>query len=77
MDVFQRYLCLACGRTFNDKTGTIFENSKVSLSAWAGVAYLLAEMARYRRRAWAALEPGSEADKPLRDWLAHLQPPLR
>ena len=42
MSVFQRYLCLACGRTFNDKTGTIFENSKVSLSAWAEVAYLLA-----------------------------------
>jgi transposase-like protein len=41
MDVFQRYLCLACGRTFNDKTGTIFENSKVSLSAWAEAAYLL------------------------------------
>ncbi len=41
MSVFQRYLCLACGRTFNDKTGTIFENSKVSLSAWAGAAYLL------------------------------------
>jgi transposase-like protein len=41
MGVFQRYLCLACGRTFNDKTGTIFENSKVALSAWARVAYLL------------------------------------
>ncbi len=41
MDVFQRYLCLACGRTFNDKTGTIFENSKVALSAWAEAAYLL------------------------------------
>ena len=41
MDVFQRYLCLACGRTFNDKTGTIFENSKISLAAWAGAAYLL------------------------------------
>jgi len=41
MDVFQRYLCLVCGRTFNDKTGTIFENSKVALSAWAKAAYLL------------------------------------
>jgi len=41
MDVFQRYLCLACDRTFNDKTGTIFENSKVSLSAWVEVAYYL------------------------------------
>ena len=41
MGVFQRYLCLVCGRTFNDKTGTIFENSKVSLSIWAGAAYLL------------------------------------
>ena len=41
MSVFQRYLCLVCGRTFNDKTGTIFENSKVALSAWARVAYLL------------------------------------
>lgn len=42
MEVFQRYLCLACGKTFNDKTGTIFENSKVSLSGWARAAYLLA-----------------------------------
>jgi transposase-like protein len=41
MGVFQRYLCLVCGRTFNDKTGTIFENSKVPLSAWAEAAYLL------------------------------------
>ena len=42
MCVFHRYLCLACGRTFNDKTGTIFENSKVSLWGWARAAYLLA-----------------------------------
>jgi transposase-like protein len=42
MSVFQRYVCLACSKTFNDKTGTIFENSKVSLSRWARAAYLLA-----------------------------------
>jgi len=49
------------------------------IAALGAVAYLLAEMARYRRRALAVLEPGSEADpacRPLRDWLARLQPPL-
>lgn len=50
------------------------------IAALGAVAYLLAEMARYRRRALAVLEPGSKAGpacKPLRDWLAHLQPPAR
>jgi len=31
---FQRYLCKNCGRTFNDKTGTIFAHSKVALRRW-------------------------------------------
>ncbi len=31
---FQRYLCKNCGRTFNDKTGTIFAHSKVALRKW-------------------------------------------
>ena len=31
---FQRYLCKDCGRTFNDKTGTIFAHSKVALCRW-------------------------------------------
>ncbi len=48
------------------------------IAALGAVAYLLAEMARYRRRALAVLEPGSAAGpacKPLQDWLARLQPP--
>ena len=31
---FQRYLCKNCDRTFNDKTGTIFAHSKISLRRW-------------------------------------------
>ena len=31
---FQRYLCKDCGRTFNDKTGTIFAHSKIALRKW-------------------------------------------
>ncbi|MFQ6102641.1 MAG: polyprenyl synthetase family protein [Anaerolineae bacterium] len=49
------------------------------IAALGAVAYLLAEIARYRRRALAVLESGSEADpacKSLRDWLTRLQPPI-
>jgi transposase-like protein len=38
--VFQRYLCKNCGRTFNDKTGTIFAHSKLSLKEWYFVIYV-------------------------------------
>ena len=31
---FQRYLCKDCGRTFNDKTGTVFEHSAIPLRKW-------------------------------------------
>jgi transposase len=30
----KRYMCRACGRTFNDKTGTIFHYSRLSLREW-------------------------------------------
>jgi len=30
----KRYKCRACGRTFNDKTGTIFHYSRLSLREW-------------------------------------------
>jgi len=35
-----RYQCDTCGRSFNDKTGTIFEGSKLPLSAWFHGFYL-------------------------------------
>jgi transposase-like protein len=31
---YQRYMYKVCRRTFNDKTGTIFHYSRLSLSAW-------------------------------------------
>jgi transposase len=37
--VFQRYLCKNCGRTFNDKTGTVFEHSSVALRKWFLAVY--------------------------------------
>ena len=29
-----RYRCRTCGKSFNDRTGTLFEGSKLPLSAW-------------------------------------------
>jgi transposase len=37
--VFQRYLCKNCGRTFNDKTGTVLGHSAVALRKWFLAAY--------------------------------------
>jgi len=37
--VFQRYLCKNCDRTFNDKTGTVFEHSAVALRKWFLAVY--------------------------------------
>ena len=31
---FQRYFCYRCNHTFNDKTGTVFHYSHISLSKW-------------------------------------------
>ena len=31
---YQRYMCKVCFRTFNDKTGTIFHYSRMSLRCW-------------------------------------------
>ncbi|MCL6582541.1 MAG: transposase [bacterium] len=36
-----RYHCYSCGKEFNDRTGTIFEKSKLPLSAWFLVMYLV------------------------------------
>lgn len=36
-----RYLCLDCGRTFNDLTGTIFARSNLPLSTWFEALSLL------------------------------------
>ena len=38
--VYQRYLCKNCGRTFNDKTGTIFAHSKLTLKEWYFTIYV-------------------------------------
>lgn len=42
--VFQRYLCKDCGRTFNDKTGTVFEHSAVPLRKWYLAVYTYIRM---------------------------------
>lgn len=38
---FCRYFCNCCHRTFNDKTGTIFEHSRIPLAKWFFAIYLL------------------------------------
>lgn len=40
MDFLKRYLCKDCKSTFNDKTGTIFEHSKLKLKEWFCIAWL-------------------------------------
>jgi len=37
--LYQRYLCKDCGRTFNDKTGTVFEYSSIPLRKWYLAVY--------------------------------------
>lgn len=39
--VYQRYRCRLCGRDFNDRTGTIFENSKLGLRHWFFAIFLM------------------------------------
>ena len=39
--MYQRYMCKACGSWFNDKTGTLFFNSKLSLRRWFFAALLM------------------------------------
>jgi len=39
--VYQRYLCKGCGRHFNDRTGTQFEDSKLPLRMWFFAAFLM------------------------------------
>jgi transposase-like protein len=36
--IMHRYLCNNCHRTFNDLTGTIFENTKLDLNEWFYIA---------------------------------------
>lgn len=38
--MYQRYLCKDCGRTFNDKTDTIFAHSKLTLKEWYFTIYV-------------------------------------
>ncbi len=38
--MYQRYLCKNCGRTFNDKTDTIFAHSKLTLKEWYFTIYV-------------------------------------
>jgi transposase-like protein len=38
--IFQRYQCKECSKTFNDKTGTVFHYSHLSLSEWFLAIYL-------------------------------------
>lgn len=35
---YQKYMCRGCGRSFNDKTGTVFEYSKMGVREWLYIA---------------------------------------
>jgi transposase-like protein len=40
LGLYQRYWCKSCARIFNDKTGTIFEDSRLPLRVWFLAALL-------------------------------------
>lgn len=40
LGLYQRYRCKSCARIFNDKTGTIFEDSRLPLRVWFLAALL-------------------------------------
>jgi transposase-like protein len=37
---YQKYFCKSCGRSFNDKTGTLFHYSHTPLNRWFLAIYL-------------------------------------
>ena len=41
LEVYRRYLYRGCGRSFNDRTGTLFEDSKLPLRVWFFTAFLM------------------------------------
>jgi len=41
LQVYQIYICKDCGRHFNDRTGTQFEDSKLPLRVWFFAAFLM------------------------------------
>ena len=48
--VFQRYRCKNCDRTFNDRTGTVFEHSAVALGKWFLAVYTYIRFNTSRRQ---------------------------
>lgn len=38
LQFYQKYMCWGCGRSFHDKTGTIFEYSMMGVREWLYVA---------------------------------------
>ena len=41
LGVYRRYICRGCRRDFNDRTGTLFEDSKLPLRVWFFSAFLM------------------------------------
>jgi len=41
LDFYQRYRCKGCGRIFNDKTGTVFEGSRIPIRVWFFTSLML------------------------------------
>ena len=54
--VYLRYLCKNCGRTFNDKTGTIFVHSKLALKEWFFMIYVFLRFNASLRQIEAGLD---------------------
>src|SRR6056297_546378 len=54
--VYQRYLCKNCGQTFNDKTGTIFAHSKLTLTEWYFTIYVFLRLNTSIRQIEAELD---------------------
>lgn len=44
LGVYRRYKCKSCARIFNDRTGTIFQDSRLPLKVWFRVALLQRRM---------------------------------
>ena len=63
--MYQRYLCKNCGRTFNDKTGTIFAHSKLSLKEWYFTIYVFLRFNTSIRQIEAELDLSYRTVRPI------------
>lgn len=71
MQHYQKYMCRVCGRSFNDKTRTIFDYSKMGVREWL---YIAKELQKNKSINKISEELGEASTAYPKIWLHSVQP---